>query len=256
MSLRRLSFPSCLLLCCLSTWSCGSSGVSLASDYSSRSDPGVPVVSAVEADKVVRPDVLTVRFAVRQETEFPVQALSALKAAVDRYVRAVAEATKAEVVPHLTGFAADSGYSRKLSSGDAAMSYGVHGSLELAMPATLDFWGRTELVAKLLQVARASATEAEKQNLRFSFEQPAPALRDAEAHRAALLKRWAERTRTFALSTQSEGAPLAPVECTPPGEVQQKPLSLEEVALTLPVSCRLAVVPTATGGKAVAASGK
>jgi hypothetical protein len=211
----------------------------------------------VESDKTVRPDVLVVRFSLRQETDSSEQALLALKAAVDRYVRAAAEATKAEVVPRLAGFGVETSYARKLASDSAARGQAVvHGALEVALPATLDFWGRSALVAKLLELARTTATEAEKQNLVASFADPVPSLRDPESHRADLLERWVKRTRAFTATAQAESAPLVPVECTPPGAVQQRAVSLEEVALTLPVSCRLAVVPASAGGRPVAAAGK
>ncbi|QRN95542.1 hypothetical protein JRI60_41855 [Archangium violaceum] len=259
MSPRRLSFPACLLLSCLWTSSCGSAGVSRASDFSSLSSPpGVPEAVAVDSDKTVRPDMLVVRFSLRQETDSSEKALPVLKAAVDRYVRAAAEATKSEVVPRLSGFGVEAaGYGRKMSSDSSARGQVVvHGALEVALPATLDFWGRSALVAKLLELARTTATEAEKQELVASFADPAPALRDPESHRAELLELWVKRTRAFTATAQVESAPLAPVECTPPGAVQQRAVSLEEVALTLPVSCRLAVVPASAGGRPVAAAGK
>ncbi|WP_257452964.1 hypothetical protein [Archangium lipolyticum] len=229
--------------------------MSRASDFSSQSSaPGVPEVAAVESDKTVRPDVLVVRFSVSQETGSLEQALPVLKAAVDRYVRAAAEATKSEVVPRLAGFGVqETGYGRKISSDSSTRYAVVHGSLEVALPATLDFWGRSALAAKLHELSRTTASEAEKQKLFASFVGPVPALRDPESHRAELLELWVKRTRAFAATAQAESAPLAPVECTPPGAVQQRAVSLEEVALTLPVSCRLAVVPASAGGRPVAA---
>ncbi|RJS15794.1 hypothetical protein DRW03_32445 [Corallococcus sp. H22C18031201] len=247
MSFRRLVFPSCLLLSCLWTSSCGSSGVSYASDYGSEG--GAPTTPTVAADKLVRPDLLTLRFSVRQESEVAAQALPALKAVVDKLVRASAEATHAEVAPRMKTFGTETGSSRKLSSDSDKSAVAVHGVLEVAMPATMDFWGRSELMARLIQVAKTTAAESEKQGVRLYFSAPEPSLRDADAHRADLLRRWVERTRSFTLSAQSEAAPMGPVECSTPEAVQQRPVSLEEVALTLPVSCRLAVLPAASAPK-------
>ncbi|MBJ6763623.1 hypothetical protein JGU66_22870 [Myxococcaceae bacterium JPH2] len=247
MSFRRLVFPSCLLLSCLWTSSCGSSGVSYASDYGSEG--GAPSTPTVPADKVVRPDLLTMRFSVRQESEVPAQALPALKAVVDKLVRAAAEATHAEVVPRMKTFGTETGSLRKFSTDPEKASIAVHGELQVAMPATMDFWARSELMARLLQVSKTTASESEKQGVRLFFNAPEASLRDADAHRADLLRRWVERTRAFTLSAQSEVAALGPVDCSAPEAVQQRPVSLEEVALTLPVNCRLALLPVAPGPK-------
>ena len=52
-------------------------------------------------------------------------------------------------------------------------------------------------------------------------------------------KRWVERARSFMSLAQSERAPLQVVNCEPPGPVTQQAVSVDEVVLSLSVSCRL-----------------
>jgi len=59
---------------------------------------------------------------------------------------------------------------------------------------------------------------------------------------AELTRRWVERVRAFTVQAQSEKVPLHLVGCEPPGEVKQQELSVDEVVLSLTVSCRLGTV--------------
>lgn len=114
----------------------------------------------------------------------------------------------------------------------------------MALPESLDIWGRTVLVAGLMKVGDQEAAAAEKANagLRASFGAPLAQVRDPEAHRDELMKRWVERARGFMSQAQSPEAPLRLVGCAPPGAVTQQPVSVDEVVLSLAVSCRLDVV--------------
>jgi len=114
----------------------------------------------------------------------------------------------------------------------------------VALPESLDFWGRTALVAGLIKVGDQEAAAAEKTGTgpRASFCAPRAQVRDPEARRAELVKRWVERARDFMSQAQSAQAPLQIVGCAPPGEVTQRPVSVDEVVLSLAVSCRLDAV--------------
>jgi hypothetical protein len=238
MSLRHLVFPGCVVLVCLWT-SCGrgsmSSSAVASSSYESDTIPETP---ASEEGMKVRPDLLVMSFAIRQETEGLEQALPKLKAAVDQYVRATTEAakaSKAEVSVRMRGFEREYG---KRMGGEQAMAHGV---LEVSLPESLDFWGRSALVATLARVGGEQTAAAEKANtgLRVTFGFPEARVRDPEARRAELMKRWVERARGFMALAQSERAPLHVVGCEPPGEVKQQEVSVDEVVLSLAVSCRL-----------------
>ncbi|AKJ07991.1 Hypothetical protein AA314_09617 [Archangium gephyra] len=207
----------------------------MASSYESDT---VPPIKAVEEGLKVRPDVLRVSFAFRQEAESLEQAVPKVKAAVERYVRAAAEASKVEVAVKMKGVGLASG---KRMAGNETMAHGV---LEVALPEAQDFWARTALVATLVKVGSQEAAAAEKANtgLRATFGFPVAQVRDPEARRDELLKRWVERARGFSAQAQSERAPLQLVACEPPGAVKQEPESVDEVVLSLAVSCRLDAV--------------
>ncbi|HYO68165.1 MAG TPA: hypothetical protein VEU33_19010 [Archangium sp.] len=236
MKLRPLIFPGCVVLVCLWT-SCGRSSVSSAVASSYEAD-AAPPLEAVEEGLKVRPDVLRVSFAFRQETESLEQAVPKLKAAVERYVRTAAEASKVEVAVKMKGVGLESG---KRMAGNEAMAHGV---LEVALPEAQDFWARTALVATLVKVGSQELAAAENANtgLRATFGFPVAQVRDPEARRDELMKRWVERARGFGSQAQSERAPLQLVACEPPGAVKQEPESVDEVVLSLAVSCRLDVV--------------
>jgi hypothetical protein len=233
---RHFIFPGCVVLVCLWT-SCGRSSVSSAVASSYESDPAPPL-AAVEEGVKVRPDVLRVSFAFRQETEALEQAVPKLKAAVERYVRAAAEASKVEVAVNMKAVRPESG---KRMAGTEVLA---HGELEVALPESQDFWGRSALVATLVKVGSQEAAAVEKENtgLRATFGLPVAQVRNPEARRAELMKRWVERARGFISQAQSEQAPLQLVGCEPPGAVKQEPVSVDEVVLSLAVSCRLDVV--------------
>ena len=69
----------------------------------------------------------------------------------------------------------------------------------MALPESLDFWGRTALVAGLIKVGDEEAAAAEKAGTgpRASFGAPRAQVRDPEARRAELVNRWVERARDF-----------------------------------------------------------
>ncbi|WP_375768428.1 hypothetical protein NR798_43240 [Archangium gephyra] len=236
MKLRHFVIPGCVVLVCLWT-SCGRSTVSSAVASSYESDTA-PALETVEEGLKVRPDVLWVSFAFRQEAESLEQALPKLQAAVERYERAAKEAVKGEVAVKMKGVSLESG---KRMAGTEALAHGV---LEVALPESLKFWERSALVATLVRVGGQEAAAAEKENkgLRAAFGFPEARVRDAEARRDELMKRWVERARGFISQAQSERAPLQFSGCEPPGAVKQEPVSVDEVVLSLAVSCRLDAV--------------
>ena len=239
MNLRRYVFPVCLTFLCL--WvSCGRSNFSEAVASSSRDSYEPPVTEPTEG-LAVRPDLLVIPFLFRQEEQALEQAVPKLRTALDHYVRAVAEATKAEVGVKLRDFEREGGYDRKLAGNVGAR---VGGQLEVALPESLDFWGRAALVATLVRVGGQEMTAADKAEggLDVSIGFPTARVRDPETRRAELTRRWVERVRAFTAQAQSEKVPLHLVGCEPPGEVKQHEVSVDEVVLSLAVSCRLDVV--------------
>lgn len=239
MNSRPFAFPGCVVLVCL--WSsCGGSRSSeaLASGSLSSYDEPAPTVEAVAEGLTVRPDVLRLPFSFRQEADALEPAVPKLKAAVEHYTRGVAEAAKAEVAVKLKDLSLESGKIRARS--DAR----VQGVLEVNLPATLDFWGRSALVAGLMKVGDQEAAAVEKADggLRASFGLPEAQVREPEAHRAELMKRWVERARAFmALAQSDKESPLLITDCEPPGAVKQQEVSVDAVVVSLAVNCRLDV---------------
>ncbi len=115
----------------------------------------------------------------------------------------------------------------------------VDGSIEVPLPPDADYWARAHLYAAVKEVCAGFERDARDLGWQPGFTTPVATLRDADAHRDALVRRWVERARAFAAAAQSPAAPLALVDCQPPATVAQRTVSLEEVALSLPLTCRL-----------------
>jgi len=237
MSSRRSLLPLCMLLPLL--WSsCGDGGrgISYASSYRDKAatTPGVPALGP-SADLVVRPDLMVVSFSFWKTAASTDGVLPTLKATVDQYVRSVVDATKAEVAVKMRGFQVqyvsweDDRPGRQLS---------VHGNLEVTLPPTLDYWARSELMAALVRVADQTQVAAEKAGFKSSVGLPSVMVKDPEAHRAELMKRWVDQSRAFAATVQGE-RPLQLTGCTLPGAVEQQVVTQEEVVLKLAMNCQL-----------------
>jgi hypothetical protein len=240
MSLRRYVFPVSLTFLCL--WvSCSRTNFSEAVASSSRDSYEPRVVEPPVDGLSVRPDVLVVPFTFQQEEQALEKGVPKLRTALDGYVRAAAEATKAEVTVKLKNFGRVGGYDRKLVGNEGAR---LVGQLEVALPESLDFWGRAERVAALVRVGgqQMSAAAKAEGGLDMSIGFPTARVRDPEARRAELTRRWVERVRVLTTQAQSEKLPLHVVSCEPPGEVKQQELSVDEVVLSLTVSCQLGSV--------------
>jgi hypothetical protein len=214
----------------------GGRGISYASSYRGKGDPGpsVPVLGP-SADKVVRPDLMVVSFSFWKTAATTEGMLPTLKSTVDQYVRAVVDATKAEVAVKMRGFQVnhvtweDDKPGRQLS---------VHGNLEVTLPPTMDYWARSELMAALSREADQTQLVADKAGIKSSVSLPVVMLKDPEAHRAELMKRWVEQSRAFAAAAQGE-RPLQLASCALPGAVEQQVVTLEEVVLKLAMNCQL-----------------
>jgi Protein of unknown function (DUF541) len=188
---------------------------------------------------VVRPDLLTAEFAVREVRPTSDAALEAAKASAAAVTAALAQATGNTSTTKLRGMTITKVIRNKQPIGVAVT---VDGALEVPLPKELDFWARQRLyVAVLEATARlADSSHTQEEPLRaVSFENPEPGLKDPEAFRAELTDRWVARARAFASAAQSKDAPLSLVDCVPPAAITQLRQSLEEITLQLAVTCRL-----------------
>jgi hypothetical protein len=97
------------------------------------------------------------------------------------------------------------------------------------------------LLVSLVQIAKTVATQQKdaKKAILAQIAEPTALLKNPEAFRAELIRLWLEQVRTFSKAAQSQAAPLEILQCEPPRKVNQQHISLEEVGLSLALSCRL-----------------
>ncbi|MFE8602997.1 hypothetical protein [Archangium violaceum] len=202
--------------------------------------------SPIRAELVVRPDLLRVSFSVSLETEGIEQTLPLLQRACEQLQRRAREATGAEVTlrPRDTRINHPAPKKLSLPEDDDRATVAVSGLLVVPLPAELDFWARSARVGSLVRVCHEVERDSRetKKQPRFSFGTVEAFVSQPEAHRTELLRRFVERAREMASALGSAEAPLQVVDCAPAGAVEQTPVSLEEVGLSLHVHCRLDVV--------------
>jgi hypothetical protein len=206
------------------------------------SAPALPSRASVQADLVVRPDVLVLGFALQETDADPQRALTAAQAAVQNLERQFKEATGGASTVRMLGASFTAVFTEKAESEGDAVAAAVDGVIEVRLAPELDFWARSRLAAAVAQVRRevSAAVQAAKDGRRgATFGQPRAEVKEPEGHRAQLTEQWLRRARSFAEAAQAASAPLLLVDCAPPGAIEQRPISLLEVGLSLSVACRL-----------------
>ena len=212
---------------------------------SSYKEKYVPEPTPLRAEFTVRPDVLRVYVTVSLETEEPDKALPSLQRTCEQFQRRVREATGADLTLLPRGARFTRNTVRKLAlPEDDGTFVAVESLLEVPLPAELDFWARGARLGALSRLCHETERDshATKKLPRFNFSTIEARVLQPEAHRAELLRRFVLRARELADAAGSPTAPLHVVDCAPPGPVEQTPISLEEVGLSLSIHCRLDVV--------------
>ena len=202
-------------------------------------------------DLVVRPDVITAEFAIRDVRPTSAEALAAARKTNAEVLDQINKATGGAASAKPRGVAAmkvfrngpadEHGLRRKEFVG---VEVTVDGLIEVPLPKELDYWARSQLFVTMLELTTRISQEAESKDepLRGeSFENITPAVKNPEAYRSALTERWVALARAFAVAAQAKEAPLALVDCAPPHAISQTQSSLEEVTLQLDMSCRIDV---------------
>ncbi|QRN98411.1 hypothetical protein JRI60_04960 [Archangium violaceum] len=207
---------------------------------------GLHETPPVRAELVVRPDVLRISFSISLEVGGIEQGLPLLQRTSEQLQRRVRDALGTEVTLKLRDVRFNRSAPKKLSlpEDENRAFIAVDGSLSVPLPAELDFWARGTRVGTLVRVCHEVERDSreEKKRPRFQFGSMEALVAQPEAHRAELLRRFVARARELATAAGSPEAPLQVVDCSLPGPVEQSPVSLEEVGLTLNVPCRLGVV--------------
>jgi hypothetical protein len=228
-----------------------SSMPAMVSSYSEPSAPAAPRRDASLADLVVRPDLVCVPFVLRAEHLDPKEAVKLLEGTVHAVGERFSAVTQGGAVLKMLGASSVLvAYEKDGDEEKPRYAVTVDGSIDVRLPANADYWARARLVAALSEASLSAKPKAragkgradEAPVMDASFEAPQLKVADPEAYRPELLKRWTERTRAFARGAESNVAPLDLVDCAPPGGITQMPLSLEQVGLSLAVTCHLDVV--------------
>ena len=221
-----------------------------SSAFSAPSGPSIPSHGDTRGALVVRPDLACVPFVLRVELGDPKAGLDLLEKATlaikERFGGSTGGAATIAMLGANTTAAPDYAKAKDDKPPPARFVVTVDGAVEVPLAAEAGYWARAKLVAGLVEASRKqdalvpSAGEGAPE-IDVAFGAPEIKLRDPESHRAELVKRWVERARAFARVAESQTAPLHLVSCEPPNAITQTPISLEQVGLALPVSCRIDV---------------
>ena len=195
-------------------------------------------------DFTVRPDLARTAFSVQIQGAFASQeALTRLQQECEQLRRRLREATGAEVTLKMSGVLHSPPPAKKLRipEDDDDARTGVEGTLDVELPASLDFWARSARLTALQRAFHELSAEGRKERGRpaFTFSTPSLLVAEPEQYRTELLRRFVSRVQEFSAAASASDAPLRVVDCTAPGAVVQTPLSLEAVGLSLQFSYRL-----------------
>jgi hypothetical protein len=192
------------------------------------------------ADLVVRPDVILVDFTLTKATEDPAAGLGAIQTYVEELRKRYQSAAAASAEIHVRNLSVRPATEKPES---ALQTIAVSGAIELPLAADWDYWKRARLLVSIIQVAKVVAGEQKdaRKAILASIGNPTALVKDPEAYRTELIVRWTHHVRSFSSRAETAAAPLEVQQCDPPGRVNQQPVSLEEVALVLPINCHLDV---------------
>lgn len=214
------------------------------------SDLSVPHRGEARGEIVVRPDTVSIVFALREKHPDAQQALANLEAATADLDRRLKEVTGGAASVRMCGVAIRrdaGGKSADAEAGPATVL--VDGSIDVRLAPELDYWKRARMLAAIAKVTdaleaafRGAKDEEAKTERVARFNEPVVTVKDLEAHRAKLAERWVKRARAFGDAAQTAVAPLHLIDCQVPAQIEQRVISLEEIGLSLPMTCRLDVV--------------
>jgi hypothetical protein len=224
---------------------------SVGSSFSGGDGFSAPQRQQARGELVVRPDAIVIVFAVKETNADAQKAIASLQAFTADIARRFQEATSGASSMKMCGASVQPVSKGKVKDSEVTeYAVIVDGSIEIALAPEQDYWARSRLLAAITLVTRAiteppappSEGGAEKEPPpapSVRFDQPQILVKDPEIHRAKLTERWIKRARDLAAAAQDPAAPLHLMDCAPPAPIEQRPISLEEIALTLAVTCRV-----------------
>jgi hypothetical protein len=215
------------------------------SSFSNGKGLSVPVRSRTigAAELVVRPDLLSADFAVREVGATSDAALGAAQARVTEIGKQLAQVTGGTAALKIRGV--------ELAKVVRSHQYGgvsatVDGRLDVPLAKDADFWARSRLLAAVLEATghlSEAARSADEPLRAVRFDDVHPTVQDPGGARAQLIEKWVTEARAFAAAAESKGMPLSIVDCVPPQEVTVARGSLEETTLHLSIVCRIDAAP-------------
>lgn len=216
--------------------------------FSGPSSPSIPHHDT-RGELVVRPDLVCVPFVLRLDGPDAKAVLATLEKATQVVQERFAAATNGQATTTMLGVNVSntSPNTGKMKSDDPPkFVVTVDGSIEVPLTAEANYWTRARLLTSLVQASNdpkplVPPPPEDQPQLDSAFGAPEVKVRNPEAFRGELMKRWVERTKTFVKLAESEKAPLNLVNCEPPQAISQTHISIEQVGLTLPVQCRIDV---------------
>jgi len=200
---------------------------------------------------VVRPDLVCVPFVLRLDGPDAKTVLATLEKASQAVQERFATATNGQATTTMLGVnVSNASYGKAKSDAPQQFVVTIDGSVEVPLAADANYWTRARLLMSLVQASSdpkplVPPPPEDQPQLDSAFGAPEVKVRNPDAYRPELVKRWVERTRAFAKAAESEKAPLSVVNCEPPQAISQTQISIEQVGLTLPVQCRIDVVRAA-----------
>lgn len=224
-----------------------SSGTS-SSDYSGY-DRGTPGAKGLRvphrelrqspSSLVASAELYRLGFAVREEAPTPARAVAQARERVTavsaELVRALGKTAKTEP----KGLALSEWREGEQVRGYTAT---VDALLEVGLAPGGDLFSHAEVYAAIVgvtqDIARRSGTTSTALTA-VSFDAPEPHVRDPEARREELVKRWVESVRSFTRVAEADTAKLYLTDCRIPGEIMETTESIDRVRLMLSFSCRL-----------------
>jgi len=220
-------------------------------------ETGVAMATDVDAALVVRPDAMMMEVGIHAEDASVSRALARTQAAATDLVTRLQQVTSGASTLTMCGTrvqAVSGTVSKVVAPAGArtdAFEVTLEGRIEIALAPELDYWKRSALVlavaelADSLEAAQTATKSGGKDGVTLSHMRVI--VKDPESYRGKLTELWVQRSRVFAAAAQAHEAPLYLLDCAPPGDIVQKERSLEEITLSLSVSCRLGSVKAAAG---------
>jgi hypothetical protein len=200
-----------------------------------RTVRGVETASNV----LVKPDSVNVCFTLRTSGSDAPKALEDFRGVIGDMERRFKETVARDATVRMLGVAVspDSGASKKEEATKGkALSVVATGIVEIALPESASYWERARIVGAAAQLA-ASFSAAHEAPVRAIVTAPEVLVKAPEKHRQTLLDKWVAKSRELSKTAKIGERTLDFTSCSPPGDVQQRALSLEEAELTLAVSC-------------------